>query len=114
MSESVSERAMAAALPCKFYTLDEDRHVIEADVTAWGKMFDSEDRIVDVTWLDDCHVSTVFLGIDHRHSGAGPPLLFETIIFGGPLDRYMWRYASWDDAVVGHRAAVRKAREAVT
>jgi hypothetical protein len=57
-------------------------------------------------------VSTIFLGLDHRWSGSGPPILFETMIFGGPLDRSMWRYASWDDAQAGHNAAVGKARAA--
>jgi len=52
-------------------------------------------------------VSTVFLGVDHRHFGGGPPLLFETMIFGGPLDLSCWRYASWDDAEVGHAMAVK-------
>jgi hypothetical protein len=45
--------------------------------------------------------------------GKGPPILFETMIFGGPLHEYCWRYASWDDAQAGHKAAVRKAHEAV-
>jgi hypothetical protein len=54
----------------------------------------------------------VFLGLDHRFGGSGPPLLFETMIFGGPLDEEMWRYSSWDAAEAGHAAAVRKAREA--
>lgn len=68
-------------------------------------------------------VSTVFLGLDHRYLGGGPPLLFETMAFvhqgrmsdllgSGPqpiadtLDQV--RYASWDDAEIGHKAMVRK------
>lgn len=53
-------------------------------------------------------VSTVFLGLDHGW-GKGPPILFETMIFGGPLDDYQVRYSSWDDAETGHKVAVRKA-----
>jgi hypothetical protein len=32
--------------------------------------------------------------------------------FGGPLDQSQWRYVSYDDAMTGHQAAVRKARKA--
>jgi hypothetical protein len=53
------------------------------------------------------------LGIDHRFWGKGPPILFETIIFGGQLDHSMWRYSSYDDAQAGHAAAVRRARAAI-
>ena len=31
-------------------------------------------------------ISTVFLGIDHNFNLEGPPLLFETMIFGGIKD----------------------------
>lgn len=69
------------------------------------------------------YVSTVFLGLDHRHFGGGPPLLFETMafvhegrmtrLFGGELEPVpetlcQERYSSWDDAEIGHKAAVRK------
>ena len=29
------------------------------------------------------HVSTVWLGIDHAYTEGGPPVIFETMIFGG-------------------------------
>lgn len=50
-------------------------------------------------------VSTVFLGLDHQW-GDGPPILFETMIFGGPRNQTQWRYATWDEAVDGHAYAV--------
>lgn len=51
-------------------------------------------------------VSTVFLVIDH--AWAGRPRLFETMVFwpGAPLDEWQRRYATWDDALAGHRVAV--------
>jgi len=52
-------------------------------------------------------VSTVFLALDHAHDG-GKPVLFETMIFGGPLNEEQYRYCTWDEAVVGHREAVRQ------
>jgi hypothetical protein len=51
----------------------------------------------------DVLVSTVFLGLDHNHSNDGPPIVFETLVFGGPNDQYMYRYATWDEAIAGHK-----------
>jgi hypothetical protein len=56
-------------------------------------------------------VSTVFLGLDHQF-GSGPPLLFETMIFGGQLDEFQARYSTWDQAIAGHAKAVKRARAA--
>jgi hypothetical protein len=99
----------------KFYMLDDEHHAVECDVLTWGKFFERiENRLVDYTQITSaCEVSTIFLGIDHRMYGEGPPILFETMVFGGSLDENQWRYSSWDDALTGHKSAVRKAREAV-
>jgi hypothetical protein len=51
-------------------------------------------------------VSTVFLGFDHRLIGAGEPILFETMIFGGDHDCYQERYETEAQAVAGHRRIV--------
>lgn len=51
-------------------------------------------------------VSTVFLGIDHNHSREGPPILWETMIFGSTLDGESQRYSSHADAVRGHAEMV--------
>jgi hypothetical protein len=77
-------------------------------------------RLVDLAYKhvavtavdDDVEVSTVWLGLDHRFVGDGPPLIFETLIFGGPLDGEMWRYANEDAALAGHDQAVAACREA--
>jgi hypothetical protein len=57
----------------------------------------------------------VFLGLDHRFSGKGPPLLFETMAFEGEdwaaIDCV--RYAAWEDAEIGHAAMVRRMLEHV-
>jgi hypothetical protein len=68
----------------------------------WGQWFETFDRHVRLTEFDNGdRVSTVFLGIDHSFHG-GTPILFETMIFGGPHDGYQERYETWDDAVLGH------------
>ena len=79
-------------------------------VLEWGRAFEMSDRRVkrdDIA--DDVTVSTVFLGIDHR-IWVGPPLLFETIIFGGQHDQYCERYSTWDEAIAGHEKAVALAK----
>ncbi len=35
--------------------------------------------------------------------------MFETIVFGGPMDEEMRRYATWDEAVEGHDEMVKAA-----
>lgn len=55
-------------------------------------------------------VSTVFLGLDHSY-GDGPPLLFETMVFGGPLDQEQDRCATWEDAEQMHEKLVVRARK---
>jgi hypothetical protein len=50
----------------------------------------------------EIHVSTVFLGINHNFRGEGPPIVFETMVFGGAFDRQQRRYATWEEAEWGH------------
>lgn len=73
----------------------------------WAKL--AEDLLykrVDFTEVPpDTHVSTVWLGIDHSF-GHGPLLIFETMVFGGPLDQEMDRYSTEEEARVGHEAMV--------
>lgn len=82
-----------------------------ADVMEWARMFgDTERRRVAHDILSDkVRVSTVFLGLDHSW-GGGPPLLWETMIFGGPHDEYQERYSTYADAVAGHARALALAR----
>ena len=56
----------------------------------------------------DTFVSTVYLGLDHGW-GDGPPLIYETMIFGGPNDQWQDRYTTREQAVKGHRRARRHA-----
>ena len=97
----------------RYYILDADNRPVAADMITWARFWEADqNRPVDSTDItSEVHISTVFIGIDHRFLGEGPPILFETMIFGGPLDQYQWRYSSWDDAITGHKVAVRQARE---
>lgn len=50
-------------------------------------------------------VSTVWLGLNHAHLG-GPPLIFETMVFGGDRDGDCERYATEAEARAGHARVV--------
>jgi hypothetical protein len=65
-----------------------------------------QERHVDYTDLGKLgRVSTVFLALNHAFR-PGPPILFETMIFGGPMDQYMDRYYTEEEARKGHAFAV--------
>ena len=84
---------------------------IGVDLLTWAKWFETADQIIEQTQIDsNVTVSTVFIGIDHRFGSDGPPLLFETMIFGGPEDQYKDRYVSWSEAKAGHARAVELAK----
>ena len=110
---------------CGQYILGgEDEHtpVPCYSMTEWGRWMEGSQR--SLWWAGNAKkwVSTVFLGLDHRHWG-GPPLVFETMAFQHegrtmkfcddverpvPETLCQERYSSWDDAEIGHKAAVRK------
>ncbi len=99
-----------------FYILQDRKPVIVTDPETFARfMADMEARRVELTKIDDSiEVSTVFLGIDHNHSGSGPPVLFETMVFGGPYDDTQDRYCTWEEAESGHAKWVAKALAYVT
>ena len=86
---------------------------VAVDMMSWATSFGSADarRVGKTDITETCYVSTVFLGLDHNH-GRGEPILFETMIFGGPLGGEQWRYRTYDEAERGHEAAVVQARKA--
>ena len=53
-------------------------------------------------------VSTVFLSINHAY-GDGPPLIFETMIFGGEHDQDQDRCSTWDEAEQMHKRMCERA-----
>lgn len=51
-------------------------------------------------------LSTVWLGLDHRFGGEGPPLIFETMLFmKSNKNDLQWRYSTEEEAKEGHRRA---------
>lgn len=99
----------------KNYVLNGHDVVPEPDFMVWAQWFETGQRSVGHTVLDQrrgIYVSTVFLGMDHRFIGEGEPIIFETMIFGTSMDGYQRRYTSWRAAEIGHADAVGDARRA--
>jgi len=68
---------------------------------------EAEMQVALTRFQDGSYISTVFLGIDHSSNRlSGPPILFETMVFGGPKDGLKRRYATWDEAETGHKQVV--------
>ena len=85
----------------------------EPDLDKWASWFEKigEGRRVAKTVVGNVEVSTVFLGLDHNF-GEGPPILYETMVFGGPLDHEEDRYSTAEEAKKGHEAMVERVRGA--
>lgn len=88
-----------------FYILENKRPVpVEAvEYYQWAALNNTQ-RL----WSDqirDIDVSTIFLGLDCGF-GSRTPVLFETMVFGGPDHLYQKKYISWEDAEKGHQRAV--------
>lgn len=91
------------------YILDGKNIKEEPDGEAWLNWFGRTDRHVAEDTFGKTTVSTVFLGIDHNHLGS-IPILFETMIFGGPFDSEQERYATYEQAENGHKRWVEKVK----
>ena len=76
----------------------------------WLELFDSEYGALAMDTVGGAEVSTVWLGLDHNFLGDGPPLIFETRVFGSVLDGYTRRHPDKATALAGHRLAVEIAK----
>ena len=61
------------------------------------------------THIGTAWISTVWLGLDHSF-GDGPPLIFETMVFGGAFDQDGERWSTKEQALAGHEAWCEKVR----
>jgi hypothetical protein len=97
------------------YILDEHGDAVPASgLLSWGRWLadhPKERRLADDT-IGNARVSTIFLALDcgslllklgeDFDPSTYRPLLWETMVFGGPYDQYMARYTSKADALAGH------------
>jgi hypothetical protein len=85
-----------------------NREGVQIELLEWGRLLEQEHyRLVEFTEVGAVHVSTVWLGLDHAMGNTTPPLIFETMIFGGELDEKCQRYATLEEAKAGHDRWVR-------
>lgn len=111
------------------YKLVGHKAVLITDPDEIGSSFYERHRIIEETGEDPYRVafddlgggvsvSTVFLSIDHNHfwrSNNGPPLIFETMVFGDTmLDLECERCSTWEQAEQQHIRMVALVRAAST
>lgn len=105
--DTLGERLYGKAV---YYVLEKDKSIRKThDVEEWGRCItDIETKLVARTELEKDVVSTIFLGVDHGWESKRP-ILFETMIFSndGRLDGYCRRYATYDEALQGHKEVSR-------
>ena len=94
-----------------FYRLDGRTPValttLDELAQAAASLGDMESRTVRRTKIGHVHISTVFTVI-YLGMGLGPPLLFESMIFGGKFDGEQMRYGAFEEAEWGHFALICK------
>ena len=67
----------------------------------WAKWLENiANRVIGSTDVPGGRVSTVFLGC--------PPVFFETMVFGGRLNEWQWRYSTYEEAKAGHCRIVKQ------
>lgn len=97
------------------------RVVTPTTLEDWAGSFErDQSRRVALTQVGPWVISTVFLGLNHRFYGDGPPIVFETMIytaetfphdFFGRIEEhsdwtdYQTRCATWEQAEAMHMAA---------
>ena len=94
-----------------------DKIAVAVDLDTWSKAFSTMDRVVGKTEIGGMKISTVFMGLDHNFRFDGPPILFETMIFGDIEDTGdQWRCSTWMQAEAMHQKAcdLVRSRMAVT
>jgi hypothetical protein len=92
------------------WVLNENDEPVPADLMVWARFMESDRRVLKQDDIGEVKVSTVFLGLDHRFGRAGPPILYETMIFGGEDDQFQERYCTRDAALEGHASALAMVR----
>jgi hypothetical protein len=103
-------------VPAPFLYILEDRKVVPAPtVEAWGLYLNcGECAVRRSTIRDGVQVKTSFIGIDRRtvsadDEKASSPLVFEAMIFGGPLNHERDFCATWQEAEELHSEMVARA-----
>lgn len=92
----------------RHYILD-GKKIVPVGLLEWAKWIeDSNNKRIALDFVGKVKISTVFLGIDHSFGRPGPPILFETMVFGGKFNSEQRRYATYEQAEAGHKRWLNK------
>ncbi len=105
-------RALLKMNPRNYILDDKGNPVIERDLVTWARWMENfQNRRVADERIGDSRISTVFLSLDHNWSGVGPPVLWETMVFGGKLNEEQDRCSgSREQAEAMHARMVEKVK----
>ena len=86
--------------------------VLEPDLHKWALWMENiESRKVGRDYAGQAVISTVFLGVDYSLGGS-PPILWESMVFGGPLDQSINRCAgSREQALAMHQSMLAQVQQ---
>lgn len=105
-SDDTSARFTKGNAMIEYYKL-EGKKAVPCSFDEGIRQWSGTDRIVAQTGekgIDKVLVSTVFLPMNHAF-GDGPPMVFETMIFGGEHDQWQERCSTWEEAEAMHTRA---------
>lgn len=95
------------------YIMNEDHSIVKCDdLLEWMEQSNRTIKLTKGTItvgginMGEIRISTVFLGLDHSFDSVGDPVLFETMIFGGPNDEYQDRCCTYEAALKMHEKAL--------
>ena len=97
----------------KYILNDNGEPVAEPDMMKWAEWYETsrKARVVKQEQIGESRVSTVFLALDHSWM-KGPPVLWETMVFGGKLDQDQARCAgNREQAEAMHREMVERVKK---
>lgn len=100
-----------------YYYVDHGDGARPAEAREWSEWWEAScddpqhPRFVGKTEVSGVTVSTICLGLDHNFAFKGPPVLYETMTFGGkthPDDSHVQlRWSTRQEALAGHERTVR-------
>lgn len=115
-AKTLLDEAMAIFPAMRYWICDVNQNARPVSEVEWHAWLRAEHdgthpdirRVASDELPNGARVSTVFLIMDHNFTGFGPPVLWETMIFGlpGEEDDYQMRYSSVEEAREGHKQAI--------
>lgn len=95
------------------YFILRDGVPVECTLMEWASSLENwKNRVVGRDAAGDGDVRTDFLGLNYAFDD-GPPLVFETMVFGGKHDGYTEHYSTLKEAKAGHERIVKMVKSKI-